>query len=311
MGLERRVMADESDAAAALKLWGLAEVPVREGSGLNKDTWRVGTAHWLAADSPQVADLWLVVEELLRQPELTYFELPQAVPSVTGHSLPIFRGHLWRLATSVEGAAPVPSSADHLDSVAAGLARLHTAMLPLPQKFGVHGVPTHTFVERARDLVVAALLPFTADETAIILTGLRLLGMAGMIDDQLQLIHGDPSYPNLRLGASGALNGVIDWEAVRWDSPLHDLAVVGQTVLYRSGWTDTWAGLQRLLDGYARAGGRKFAVRQLLLAILGIKFGSIAHHGQRLVDGRGDVTLVRSQAEKIAVVCQLLRSKPS
>ncbi|MDO5099259.1 MAG: phosphotransferase [Corynebacterium sp.] len=124
------------------------------------------------------------------------------------------------------------------------------------------------------------------------------------------MIHGDPSYPNLRLGQSRELCGVIDWESVRWGIPLRDLAVVGQSVLYRSGWGDVRDGLKRLLDVYGRAGGRTYSIHQLLITILSIKFWSIENHGQVLLNGGGDVDLVRSQAEKIAAVCRLLQDEP-
>lgn len=299
-------MIEDSEATAALHLWRLTEKPLREHSGLNKDTWKVGAIHWLAAENPSVGDLWRAVDELLRQPELAGFKLPRAVPAASGDLLPRFRGRLWRLTTSVEGKVPVASSTNDLDVVAAGLARLHAAMAPLPQKFGAFGVSPHIVVERARDLVSNGLLPFTKEETMVILAGIRLFHEADIIDDQHQLIHGDPSYPNLRIGRSGELTGVIDWEGVRWDSPLRDLAVLGQTVLYRSGWVHLRGGLERLLEKYSWAGGREFSVHQLLVSILSIKFGSIAHHGQKLLDGGGDRDLVRSQAEKIAIVCELL-----
>ncbi|MDO4762104.1 MAG: aminoglycoside phosphotransferase family protein [Corynebacterium sp.] len=299
-------MIEDNQAVDALQLWGITETPVREHSGLNKHTWKVATGYWLAADTPAAFDLWCTVDEILRQPELKYLELPRAVPTKNGDNLAQFRGYLWRLTTSVEGRQPDPTSVEDLDSVAVGLAQLHAAMAKLPQKFGAHGISTLTVINHARDLVSKGLLPFNKKETETILAGVSLFEQADTTDEHYQLIHGDPSYPNLRLAKTGELNGIIDWEGVRWDSPLHDLAVVGQTVLYRSGWVDRKAGLQRLLDTYANAGGHKFSVHQLLVSILSIKFGSIAHHGQKLLDGRGDRELVRSQAEKIAIVCRLL-----
>lgn len=299
-------MIDESQAFAALQMWGLDEEPVRETSGVNKQTWKIGDAHWLVADSPDVADIWHTVAEILRKPELQYLALPRAFASTNGDLFPFFQGRLWRLTSIVEGAIPVPSRVQDLDSVAAGLAKLHHVMKALSREHGRHNKPRQAYVERACELVEQGLLPFTKQEETTVLTVARFLQAAGEVDAEHQLIHGDPSYPNLRLNQDGLLCGVIDWEGVRWESPLLDLAVVGQTILYRSGWGDARGGLQRLLEQYQRAGGRVFSVRQLLLYILIIKFGSITHHGQRLVDGGGDVELVRSQPAKIAVAWQLL-----
>ncbi|MDO5099257.1 MAG: hypothetical protein Q4D85_10970 [Corynebacterium sp.] len=64
-----------SDAVAGLRLWGLTDTPIREHSGRNKHTWKVGDTHWLTADSAAVSDLWFTVDELLRQKELMHFQL--------------------------------------------------------------------------------------------------------------------------------------------------------------------------------------------------------------------------------------------
>ena len=82
-------------------------------------------------------------------------------------------------------------------------------------------------------------------------------------------------------------------------------------MLYRSGWGDKRSGLYRLLLKYREAGGQEFSIQQLLVEILGIKFESIAHHGQKLINGVGDMGLVRSQASKINIVYSLLEKETS
>ncbi|MDO5099258.1 MAG: hypothetical protein Q4D85_10975 [Corynebacterium sp.] len=74
---------------------------------------------------------------------------------------------------------PVASSIEDLESIAAGLARLHAVMAPLPQKFAVHGISLPSVIEHARDLVGNGLLPFTEKETVVICTGFRLFQEAG------------------------------------------------------------------------------------------------------------------------------------
>lgn len=290
----------------ALRMWGISGTPVLETSGLNKQTWKVGDRHWLAADCLSATDVWSMVEEVLSRPELQYLALPRAVATPAGELFPHQGGQVWRLTLTVDGVVPDPASVEHLDAVAVGLARLHQAMEALPSEYGRHSKSRQAYIQRAGELVGQQLLPYTEEEARIINTGLEFVQEVGEIDPHHQLIHGDPSYPNLRLTSGGVLGGAIDWEGVCWESPLHDLAVVGQTVLYRSGWADLRSGLERLLQQYRQAGGRTYSVQQLLLYVLIIKLESIAHHGDKLIHGQGDVDLVRSQAGKIALAIQLL-----
>lgn len=301
-------MADsDQQARAVLVNWGIEAEPRRELSGLNKDTWQVGEDAWLAADVESVQPEWETVEAVLGRPELSSFEVPRAVPTRNSERWIRYEGRLWRMTESVHGRAPSPESHEDLASVAVALARLHRAMAPLPERFGSQTISTAEYAQRARALLEGEVLPYTEEESAQIAAGLDLWSAATLHQEPRQLIHGDPSYPNLRLDREGHLTGLIDWESVRWDSVLHDLAVVGQTILYRSGWTDTRAGLATLLELYAEAGGQVFSLDDLLLSILGIKFESVAHHGQKLLAGTGDPDLVRSQASKIHLVCELLK----
>ncbi|GAB77742.1 macrolide phosphotransferase [Austwickia chelonae] len=296
----------EEDARAVLDMWGMDEPLAKETSGLNKDTWQVGERHWLAADRVDVQNLWRTVDELLGRHELAGYDLPRALPATTGEPLVHFRGRLWRLTESVNGVVPVASRVADLESVAVGMARLHAAMAPLPQRFGAAAVSSETYAERARQFLEHAALPFSTEEHSQVCEGLRLWDKRPRNLIAPQVIHGDPSYPNLRCNADCQLTGLIDWESVRWDSPLYDLAVVGQTVFFRSGWQDTLKGLDRLLTAYARSGGREYAMPDLLHTLLGIKLESVAHHGQKLLDGHGDADLVRSQAGKIYTISALL-----
>ncbi|EGR96975.1 MULTISPECIES: phosphotransferase enzyme family protein [Actinomycetes] len=301
-------MADsDKQARAVLVNWGIEAELRRELSGLNKDTWQVGEDAWLAADVDSIQPAWETVEAVLRRPELSSFDVPRIVPTRCGERWIRYEGRLWRLTESVHGRAPSPESHEDLASVAVALARLHRAMAPLPERFGSHTISTAEYAQQARALLRREVLPYTEEESAQIISGLDLWGAATLRREPRQLIHGDPSYPNLRLDREGCLTGLIDWESVRWDSVLHDLAVVGQTILYRSGWTDTCAGLAALLELYAEAGGQVFSLDDLLLSILGIKFESVVHHGQKLLTGTGNTDLVRSQASKIHIVCELLK----
>ncbi len=299
----------DQDAMAILGHWGIEAEPRRESSGLNKDTWQAGEDAWLAADHEGAATTWEAVDALLSRRELSSFDVPRIVPTLSGERWIRCEGRLWRMTEAVSGRAPSPESHEDLASVAAGLARLHQAMAPLPEIFGSQAIPTAEHARHARELLESEELPYTEEESAQIVEALELWGAAPLCQGPQQMIHGDPSYPNLRLDHTGQLTGLIDWESVRWDSVLHDLAVVGQTILYRSGWSDTRAGLVTLLELYAQAGGRAYSLDDLLLSILGIKFESVAHHGQKLVAGTGDSDLVRSQAGKIHRVCALLKQQ--
>lgn len=84
-----------------------------------------------------------------------------------------------------------------------------------------------------------------------------------------QLVHGDWSYPNLRLDpASGRLTGVLDWEAARVDPVALDLAQIASSLLMWTERADKTAPIAALPDAYAAAGGEAVSLAAVHVAMV-------------------------------------------
>ncbi len=303
--------ATERDAvarAALLALWGIEEVPTVVELGVNKETWRVG-AHWLSADYPHAAERVRREQRLLTTlgtDPAAPFAVPRPVPSPTGQA-PEHAGRIWRLTEHVPGRHPRPESVDDLRAVAHGLARLHAWTAGLDVELAVSEADSFALFEAGVALAASGDLPFAPADRELLAEAAEFsrahpVGPAGR-----QLIHADPSYPNLRMPDQDAadLSGLLDWESCRLDVPLADLAVVGQTVMFRSGLPDPLGHLRLLLRGYQEAGGAEFDLDTLLTAMIMAKFESIDHHGRRFLRGEVDAGLALSQPAKIAAILGL------
>ncbi len=96
------------------------------------------------------------------------------------------------------------------------------------------------------------------------------------------LLHGDLLGQNVFLGIDEPV-GVIDWERAEVGDPAHDLAIVTRGVRQPF---QVANGLERLLDAYARAGGRPLAPSRVSFYELGLL---AAQYKAALLEERGDV----------------------
>lgn len=290
----------------ALTHWGITCEPVEETVGNNKKTWRVGPEYWLTADAPSQAKTWENVDTILESSQLQGYQTPKPVPTRPGKKTIIHDRYAWRLTRHIPGKQPQANSHDHLEAVAAGLATLHRQL----SKIKNHNIQNATIPEQhvasAQALLTNQQLPYTPDEQKTLLAGLDYLSGNKQPQPPAQLIHGDPSYPNLRLNHKGQLRGILDWDTACIASPIYDLAVVAQTVLFRSDTAHPLAWLDNLISIYQDNGGRQADTRQLLTAVLTIKYESINTHGSRYLQGAKSFDLTHSQAAKVKTTLTLL-----
>jgi macrolide phosphotransferase len=222
-------------------------------------------------------------------------------------------GRVWWLTRGLPGRAPGPRSLDDTLAVASGLATLHTFLRQVPRNLAVMRTDSLALFGEGVRLAARPLriglrpadLAVIDAAAAIVRTHWNRLSARPR-----QLVHGDPSYPNLRLslGSPPRLTGILDWESCRYDLPLADLSRLGQAVLYRSGTADAAAGLTQALQRYSGAPARGGELTDLLVAMIMAKFESIAHHGRRYLDGEGPRDLVASQPGKIARILALFET---
>lgn len=295
--------------------WGIATRPARVEIGVNKHTWRVGQ-RWLSCTADYRVQE--VQRELLLYAHLRErAHLPGAVavpfPQASSQGLLVCANErVWWVSEHVAGRRPaVGNPADTL-AVACGLAGLHAWLQPVPAELAVSADDSLTLYARAWELL--------ADPQRLGLTPADMVTLreaCGLVDAYLatavpplprQLIHGDPSHPNLRLsaGAGRQLVGALDWESCRVDFPLSDLATLGQTVVFRAGGANSLAGLGAIHAAYGQLARSRCEISDLLMFMILGKFESIAHHGARFLRGEARQELVRSQPEKIRLLLDLL-----
>jgi Putative homoserine kinase type II (protein kinase fold) len=304
------------DSAATLLLdtkWGRRAGAERVHVGVNKATWRVGDC-WLTCDVPRrathVARMHRLLARLSATPGLD-IDVPVVIATREGDELVRYADRVWWLTRHVGGRQPDPRNMADTAAVAYGLARLHRAMRALPGDLAVVDDTVVSLFELAADLVARGRLAFSPDDK-------KLLGRAeAVVREWLprltavapQLIHGDPSNPNLRVGHEPVrLSGALDWDQARFDLVLADLATVAQTVVFRSGTTAPRESLDAMTEAYTAAGGRQFTRHEVLVGLILVKFESIAHHGTRYLHGETDLAMVTSQVEKIRTALELYES---
>lgn len=136
----------------------------------------------------------------------------------------------------------------------------------------------------------------------------RAAAAAERVQDLLsgsQLIHGDPSFPNLLCTDSAEgprLVGILDWQEAAIDSPLTDLSALGSTIWFRSNVERPGQLLGQALRTYEQAGGKAWPYSTVLLATLTAKLQSVAHHGGRYVAGKGPHALLAEQPRQLGQI---------
>lgn len=300
----------QATAAQVRHRWGLADRPLRHELGVNKGTWRIGS-HWLSADEsarrPRVERLRLLLKRLHAQK--TEFDLPTFVAARDGRYVHELDGRIWWVTTHVRGRHPKPSSEADMVAVARGLADLHAALRRLPRSAAVSNHDAYRWFELGATVGSNFRLPFRpADRTILGKAEARVRAALPSLPRDVQLVHGDPSNPNLRLSRTVdlRLTGVLDLDEARVDDPLTDLATVAQTVVLRSGRDNPLPLLDQVLDTYAERSRLERTRDAVLVSLLMAKFESVATHGTRFLDGAGDPDLVASQPAKVKRVLDLL-----
>jgi macrolide phosphotransferase len=295
--------------------WGICEPPVRVEIGVNRQTWQVGR-RWLSCTFEQRAAK--IGRELrLSQHLRKRARLPGAVavPSPQARTegpLLLACGRVWWLTGHVAGRPPAPQARADTIAVVRGLADLHRWLQPLSPDLAVASEDALALFVRAQKLLADAQdLGFSSSDLVTLQQARELVEayLSLPLCFPRQLIHGDPSHPNLRLsyGPQPRLVGALDWEECRQDFPLSDLATVGQTVAFRAGLRDPLAGLTNIHAVYCQRSGSQSDLSDLLIFMLLGKFESIAHHGARFMDGEAPRELVLSQAAKMRLLVDLIR----
>lgn len=295
--------------------WGIASRPGRVDIGVNKHTWLVGE-HWLSCTLAQRAEqtrrelaLYAHLQERASLPGA--IAVPHPLPSRAG-LLVHAGGYVWWLSEHVAGRQPDPQNRLDTLAVVQGLARFHSWLQPVGPELAVSPDDSLSLFTKARALLADPQpLGFSSADLLTLHKAAELVEAAlpALLLLPRQLIHGDPSHPNLRLapGPAGSLVGALDWEACRVDFPLADLSTLGQTVVFRAGSSAPLADLTTIHAVYGLQTESRFELGDLLLFMLLGKFESIAHHGARFLRGEAQQELVLSQSAKIRVILDLLR----
>lgn len=293
--------------------WGLSSVLERVEVGVNKATWRIGSDAWLScAPSSQahmVDGLRALCAAVAKQ---KVFAVPSFLPAISGQHALTVADHVWWVTEHVPGRAPSPSSRPDMEAVATGMATLHRVLRPLPATLAVSDKNLVTLFEEGAHLGGDKRLGYGQEQREILIRAeacvrARLDIVTG---PSMQLVHGDPSNPNLRMDESvPKLTGLIDWDHARVDLVLADLATVAQTVVFRSGIARPLVLLEQILAAYRTAGGHDVTVNDTLTALLMTKFESVAHHGGRYLRGEVPRSIVAGQPDKIRAVLQLIEDR--
>lgn len=255
---------------------------------------------------PHQVNTWENVDTILESEQIQRYQTPKPIPTTNGKKTLIHDGYAWRLTRHIPGKQPQPNSRHDLEAVAAGLATLHRQL----RQIDTHCIP-HTYTPQqhmasVQTLLAGTQLPYTTAEQTLLRRGIEYFTKHKTPQPTSQLIHGDPSYPNLRLDQHRQIRGILDWDTTCIASPIYDLAVVAQTVLFRSNTTQTLHWLQHLTDTYHQHSEPQIDIRQLLTAVLAIKYESINTHGTRYLQGATNFDLAHSQAAKIGTTLNLL-----
>lgn len=302
---------EEDQARHVARLWGLQDLPERLDLGVNKGTWKVGSM-WLSCQVGEDTSLVTRLHHLLNAVSASCPDVavPRLVPTGDGEFVRRHAGRTWWVTAHVGGRQPEAGSAPDMEAVGRGLARLHACLRPVPRSLACSTEDMVSRFEAGVALAHDPRLGFSARDHDVVDRAEHVIRDRLSTGDlgSRQLLHGDPSNPNLRLSVDGEprLTGALDWDSARGDVPLVDLATVAQTVVLRSGWEEPLDLLDLVVDEYRRAGGQDYTVGDVLVGLLLVKFESVAHHGRRFLAGQAGAQLVANQPGKLAVVLDVL-----
>lgn len=290
--------------------WHITAEAERVHVGVNKATWRVSD-YWLACDFPRQAGQVRRMQTLLATLASTSgfdLEVPRLVPTARHADVVRAHGRVWWLTEHVSGRQPDPARLHDTTAVAAGLARLHQLLRSMPPELAVSKDNSVSLFEAAIRLIAERRLGFTAADEKTINEAATLVReqLPQLLAPGMQLIHGDPSNPNLRVRDNPIhLTGALDWDHARVDLALADVATVAQTVVFRSGTATPLKALDTMLSVYLTNGGVPMTLNDVIVGLVLAKFESIAHHGMRFLHREVDHGIVSSQVDKIRAALSL------
>lgn len=289
--------------------WGVRAVPRRIDVGVNKRTWRAGD-YWLSCAPER---FWELIRresslyEALAAAEGGAVAIPAVVPARSGLQL-TRGGAVWRLTRNVPGRRPHPAVPGDAAAVVAGVARLHCWLQEQPVALAVSQSSTADLFTRGVRVARDPSLGFDRADLTTIERGREVvLSHDVHAACDRRLVHGDPSFPNLRLSTESPLMliGAVDWDCCRVDDVLTDLAVLGHSVVFRSRAENPLRELRHMIDTYQNHGGRSCSMREVLVYMVMAKFESIAHHGERFFRREAPPELVASQPAEMRAVLEL------
>lgn len=302
---------DETARRLVQSEWGIFAPLQRVDIGVNKSVWRTD-GYWLASTSSR--HVARVEREHALYATLASrdgaFDVPKIHPSRVGTYVTA-DDRIWWMTTHVPGRPPDPASEGDGAVVAAGLARLHSWLSPVEGFVEDDNVDLLSYCRDGQKLVRE--LPFAREEQ-------RVIAQASEFVDQWlraqpiasrQVVHGDPSFPNLRLSEERipSLSGCLDWERCRLDSVISDVATCGEAVAFRSGTNHPKERLQSFLASYQEAGGKQFTLIEVIASMIMANFESISHHGERFLRSEGTWELLAFRTKRFSTELRILREE--
>ena len=307
---EGRVNRLDGLALRITSLWGLDKQPKRVDIGVNKATWRVG-GYWLSSGLTDEKDRIVRSQRLLARLSEDFcgvIAVPRFVPVDSGFVVEA-HGRVWWLTEHIEGRQPDPSCQSDMEAVARGLSMMHDLLREVPRSYSVSDDNFEQLFRYVEQMVSDVRLKFSSDDLAvarhaaeIVVEHLGLIRRSGM-----QITHGDPSNPNLLMDMSGSrLIGALDWDNAHYDHVLSDIAVVAQTILFRSHSDEQLDYLREVIAAYVSSGGTDFTIDEVLTSVIMVLFEAISHHGNRYVLGHGSYEHVGDRVANMRIVLGLM-----
>lgn len=244
------------------QLSGPAE-PVTEG--VRRKNWRVGEAHYLTAiprrDARYLDREHRFVRAFHDLAPGSRLRLPTPVETTHGEWTIVVAEWVFRLTQTIDGVAPDYDDPESYEAAARGLAGFHGCLRGLGRGYAV--ADSGVFDELLRlldgpeDPRTWEALTDDPEERALVLEAWEIVVARPDVlrGAPRQLVHGDWTFPNLRMTAAAPrrLTGVLDLEAVAWDSVLLDLAQSVSGAVMWSSAEDPWGFIDGALASYETA----------------------------------------------------------
>jgi Ser/Thr protein kinase RdoA (MazF antagonist) len=281
--------------------------------GVNRRVWRSPAGYLTTAwpDERALVEAELAVCQKLADTPAIRFNVPKALPNSNRELIVKAFDRIWWITYPVVGTRPCPTSIDALIGVSVSLAEVHSQL---------RRVEDVTPVQHRRLVDWAPLaVQFVDDHAALMASAAAdtVRRAAYLVDDHRealtnspQLVHGDPSFPNLLVDPqTNHIVGILDWQEAAVDSVLTDLSVLGNTIWQRSGLPDRRGALEQCLQAYRAADGDSdVELHTVFTAMLAAKLQSVVHHGSRFLVNRGDRANLDEQPGLIAEILQAMET---